>query len=882
MTGDSRPPREEVDDEIRFHLERKIEALVAAGMDPDEARREAKRRFGDVEEVRMSMERETRRRRREHGVRQRLEALAQDLRYAARRLLRSPVFSGVVVLTLALGIGANTAIFSVVDHILFRPLPFPDSEQLVALWSDVTRRGGPDDEWLSYANFADVREGVPAVASGAVWGGFAPTLVLDGEARAVQGAVVSREMFPEVLMVEPALGRAFLPAEDVPDGPLVMLVSDGFWRTVLGADPGAVGRTLELNGVGREVVGVMPAGFRPPFVADADVWIPAQVDAAAQAGRRGGFSWRGVLRLTPGATVDDARAQAASLGDRLEATYPEANTDMRFTLRPLHEDVVRTASAGLWVVMAAVGLLLLVACVNVANLLLARATSRAGELSIRAAVGAGRGRIVQQLLVESLVLAVIGGGLGVALGVIGTDALVALAPDGTPRIETVAVDARVLGFSALATVLAGLLFGVLPAVRVARADLQGALREGGRQGHGGRAGTRLRNGLVAAQVALAMVVMVGAGLLLQSFQNLRTVELGYRPTGALTFFVNLPATRYGEVETRHQFVADVEARLAALPGVDAVGAVESLPLSGFDGDVTFRIEGHPLPEPGQSVAAWIRPVTVGYREAMGLRLISGRWVEPGDVRDAPRVLLVNETLAERHFPDRNPVGQRLVLGGSADAPTWEVVGVVADTRHFSIRDDRREAVYLSYQQVSPAGLFFAVRVADGRDPLALVPDMRRAVAGIDGALAPQRVRAMSEVVAEALAPDRFLTLLLTLFAAVTLFLAVVGLYGVIAYTVSARLREMGVRMALGAEAGRIGRLVVTRSLVLAVGGVVGGLVLAASGAPALRSLLYGVGAVDPPTFALAAALLLVVAALASAVPAWRATRVNPVEVLRSE
>jgi predicted permease len=720
------------------------------------------------------------------------------------------------------------------------------------------------------------------VASGAVWGGFSPTLVLDGEARAVRGAVVSREMFPDVLQVEPALGRHFLPEEDVPDGPLVMLVSDAFWRTVLGADPDAVGRTLELNGVGREVVGVMPAGFRPPFVADADVWIPAQIDEAAQAGRRGGFSWRSVLRLEPRATVDQARAQAARLGDRLEAAHPQSNTDMRFTLRPLHEDVVRTASAGLWVVMAAVGLLLLVACVNVANLLLARASSRAGELSIRAAVGAGRGRIVQQLLVESLLLAVIGGGLGVALGVVGTDALVALAPEGTPRIDTVAVDARVLGFSALATVLAGLLFGVLPAVRVARANLQGALREGGRQGHGGRAGTRLRNGLVAAQVALAMVVMVGAGLLLQSFQNLRTVELGYRPADVLTFFVNLPATRYGEVETRHRFVADVEARLAALPGVDAVGGVESLPLSGFDGDVTFRVEGHPPPEPGQSVAAWIRPATVGYREAMGLRLISGRWVESGDVRDAPRVLLVNETLAERHFPDRNPVGQRLVLGGSADAPTWEIVGVVADTRHFSIRDDRREAVYLSYQQVSPAGLFFAVRLAGGRDPLALVPDMRRAVAEIDGALAPQRVRAMSEVVAEALAPDRFLALLLTLFAAATLFLAVVGLYGVIAYTVSARLREMGVRMALGAEAGRIGRLVVARSVLLAVGGVVVGLGLAAAGAPALRSLLYGVGAVDPVTFGLAAALLLTVAVLASAVPAWRAARVDPVEVLRTE
>jgi putative ABC transport system permease protein len=825
------------------------------------------------------MERETRRRRRGRGVRHRLETLGQDLGYAGRGLARTPVFTTVVALTLALGIGANTAIFSVVDHILFRPLPFPESEQLVALWSDVTRRGGPDDEWLSYANYADVRDGVPAVASGAVWGGWSPTLVRDDEARAVQGAVVSHEMFSKVLGVSPALGRGFLPEEDVPDGPRVVLVSDGLWREVLGADDDAPGLTLELNGLSYEVVGVMPSGFRPPFVPDAEVWTTAQVDEAAQQDRRGGFSWRSVLRLASAATVEDARAQVASLGRRLEEAYPRSNTGMGFTIRPLHDDMVRVASTGLWVVAGAVGLLLLVACVNVSNLLLARGTSRSGELSVRAAVGAGRGRIVQQLLVESLVLAAIGGGLGVGLGVLGTDALVALAPAGTPRIESISVDGRVLAFSLFATVFAALLFGLLPALRVARTDLQTLLRAGGRQGLGG---VRLRNGLVAGQVALAMVVMVGAGLLIQSFRNLSTVDLGYRPAGVLTFFVSLPGARYGDVATRHQFVAQVESRLAALPGVTAVGAVESLPLSGFDGDVDFGVEGHPPPEPGQERTAWVRPATPGYRDAMGIRLVAGRWIEPADVREAPRVLLVNETLADRHFPGENPVGRRLTLGGSPDAPTWEIVGVVADTRHFSIRDDRREAVYLSYQQVSPAGLFFAVRVPEGRDPLYLVPDVRRAVAGVDGALALRRVRAMDAVVGEALAPDRFLALLLTLFASVTLVLAVVGLYGVVSYAVTARFREVGVRVALGARAGRIGRLVVGRSLMLATAGVFGGLLLAAAGAPLLRSLLYGVGAVDLPTFGLTAALLLAVAALASAVPAWRATRVDPVEVLRTD
>lgn len=882
MTGDARPPRDEVDEEIRFHLERKVEALVASGMSPAEARREARRSFGDVEEVRMKMERETRRRRREHGLRQRLETVVHDVRYGVRRLLRAPAFSAVVVLTLGLGIGANTAIFSVVDHILFRPLPFPDSERLVALWTDVTARGGPEDEWLSYANFADVRDGVQAVESAAVWGGWSPTLVLDGEARAVQGAVVTREMFTDVLRIDPALGRAFAPEEDRPDAPLVVLVSDGLWRAALGADPNVLGRAIELNGLSYEIIGVMPAGFRPPFVSDADVWITAGVDETLQQAGRGGFSWRSVARLAPTATIDDARAQATTLARRLEQEYPASNTDMGFTLRPLHEDLVRTASTGLWVVMGAVGLLLLVACVNVANLLLARASSRAGELSVRAAVGAGRGRIVQQLLVESLLLALLGGALGIVLGVVGTDALVALAPDGTPRIESVGVDGRILGFSALATVLAGLLFGLMPALRVARTDLQAVLRESGREGQGGRAGIRLRNGLVAGQVALAMVVVVGAGLLLQSFRNLSTVDLGYRPAGVLTFFVNLPQSRYGDVSTRHQFVAEIGGRLEALPTVAAVGAVESLPLSGFDGDVTFNIEGRPRPEPGQETTTWIRPATPGYQDAIGLRLVSGRWIEAADEREAPRVVVVNETLAERHFPGQNPLGERLTLGAALDAPTWEIVGVVADTRHFSVRDDRREAIYLSFLQVSPAGLFFAVRATDGRDPLSIVPEVRRAIGEIDVALAPRQVETMTDVVGRALAPDRFLAMLLTLFAVVTLILAVVGLYGVIAYTVSARLREMGVRLALGAEATRIGRLVVVRSLSLAAGGVALGLVMAAAGAPALRSLLYGVGAVDPFTFASVAVLLLAVSVLASAIPAWRASRVDPVAVLRSE
>jgi predicted permease len=374
--------------------------------------------------------------------------------------------------------------------------------------------------------------------------------------------------------------------------------------------------------------------------------------------------------------------------------------------------------------------------------------------------------------------------------------------------------------------------------------------------------------------------LVGAGLLLQTFQNLRTVDLGYQPEGVLTFFVGLPAARYGDVPTRHQLVETLESRLTALPGVSAAGAVESLPLSGYDGDVTFNVEGRTRPEPGSEHVTWIRPTTEGYRAAMGLRIVSGRWVESSDIRGGPRVVVINQTLADRHFPGENPIGQRLTLGGNAEAPPWEIVGVVGDTRHFTGRDDSREAIFVPYLQVSPAGFFFAIRADAGRDAMALLPDVRATLATIDESLAPRRIRAMQDVVGEAMASERFLAMLLTLFAGVTLLLAVVGLYGVVAYAVNARLKEMGVRIALGARTTHIGRSVVGRSLALAGGGVVAGLILAAAGAPAMRSLLYGVGASDPRTLVLTAGILFGVAVLASAVPALRASRVDPARVLR--
>ncbi len=872
---------EALDAEIRFHLERKVDALLAQGLSRSEAEREAARRFGDVAEVRMRMKKEARRLRRDERVRSWVGGWGRDLRHALRQWARNPGFTAIVVLTLALGIGANTAIFSVVDHVLLRPLAFPDPDRLAVLWSDVTRRGGPADEWLSYANFDDVRSMTPAVAEGAVWGGIAPTLTGRGEARAVPGAVVSHEMFEQVLGVSPALGRVFTPGEDLPDAPRVAIVSDGFWRSVLGSDPHAVGQPLVLDGEATEVVGVMPAGFRPPFASDAEIWLPIRLDPVAEQQHRGGFYLRSVVRLAPDVDLVAAQRQVSAVAGRLEADHPDSNTAMGFTVRGLQHDLVASARGGLWIVFGSVVLLLLVACVNVANLLLAQATSRRSEVAVRSALGAGRARIVRQLVAESTGLAVVGGGAGALLGLLGTRALVALAPAGTPRIDEASVDLRVLAFTLGVSVTAGLLFGLVPALRVSGGEVQLDLREGGRGSQGGAGGLRLRNGLVAAQVALALVVLVGAGLLSRSYRNLRAVDMGFEPAGALTLFLSLPEARYPDSDAIRSFVREAETRLASAPGVSGVGVVNSLPLSGFDGDASFNVDGRPPPPPGQETAAWVRRMTPGYADAMKLRLITGRPISAADESDGTRVVLINETLAARYFEGENPVGRHLDFGEPGGS-LWEVVGVVADVRNFSVRDDRRPAVYMAFEQVPVRSAFFVVRVESGRDPSAVIPEVRAMLYDMDPALAAQDVEPMTDVIASALAPDRFLATLLGLFAGLTLVLAVVGLYGVISYSVSARRRELGVRMALGAESGDIGRLVVVRALILSGIGIAAGAGLALVGAPLLRALLYGVDANDPVTFAATAGLLIVVAVGAAAVPAWRATRLDPTRSLRAD
>ena len=813
-------------------------------------------------------------------ITQGLERLGRDLRFGFRQLVRNPVFTTVAIITLALGIGANTAIFSVVDGILFRPLPLPEPGRLVNVWTDVSERAGPTDEWLSWANYRTLKEEATALEALGAWGGLRPTLTGDGPAEQLQAAVVSPGMFSEVLRVSPSLGRTFRESDDRPGAPGVAILSHGFWQRAFGGRADIVGERIRLNGESVEVIGVMPARFRPPFVPDAELWTVPRLDPAVQETRRGGFSWRAVGRLAGDASVATATAQLRVLGDRLESRFPESNTGMSFRAVALRDDMVESARAGLLVLLGAVAFVLLVACVNVANLLLSRAASREEELTVRAALGAGRGRLVTQLLAEALLLALAGGVAGVAVAYWGTDLLVSLAPAGTPRIQEVAVDGRILAITALVTLVAGLAFGLVPALRAGAREAGDVVRATGRGRIQGRATTRLRGVLVVGQVALALVLLVGAGLLVRSFGNLRTFDLGFRPAGVLTMQVNLPGDEYGSGDALRAFYADLEGRLGAIPGVESVAFTSTVPLTGFDGDVSFNVEGEPVPGPGVSQATWIRRVTPTYFETMGIDIVGGRGFEPTDDQNAVRVVVINESFAARYFGGRNPVGKRINLG-SPDDPTWrEIVGVARDVRNFGIREESRVAMYAPYAQVPTGYVFPVLRTSVPAERV--VPAARAALGEIDPNLAVGRISTMEEIVGAALAPDRFVASLLSLFAGVALVLAIVGLYGVVAYGVGRRLPEMGVRMAVGASNTEIAAMVVRQSMTLVGIGIGAGLIVAAGLTRFVEGLLFGVNALDPATYLLVAAALAAAGAAAAAVPAVRAGRVDPVRVLSAD
>ncbi|MGH7571211.1 MAG: ABC transporter permease [Gemmatimonadota bacterium] len=818
-----------------------------------------------------------------------MDALLQDLRYAFRSLRKSPGFTAVAVLTLALGIGATTAIFSVIDGVLLEPLPYAAPERTVMLWS--SWKDFPQT-WVSYDEFEAYRDEVGAFEEIGLWyGGLSATVEGRGEAERVPAVAVTRNLF-RILGVETALGRAFLPEEDVPGNDAAVILGYDLWQRRFGGDPSIVGRPALINGTERLVVGVLPAGFRMPVDYGAgeptEAWFPLAAQAEdyeAVAGPEiafggGAHTFYAVARLAPGATVEQANAELGALTARLAAqgVYP-ADWGFQATAIPLPEEVTGTIRPVLLVLLGAVALVLLIACANVAGLLLVRGEVRRREIGIRAALGAGRGRLAWQFLTESVLLSLVGGAIGVWLAWLGVQAVRAVAPESLPRIDEIGVDGVVLAFATIASLATAVLTGELPALRAAGMDPSKSLKDG-QAATPGSGRLRTRHALVALQIALAVVLVIGAGLTIRSVRNLLAIDPGFSGEDVLTMQVSLPSARYPDAAEVAAFYAELQPGIAELPGVEAAGAVRVLPLATDIGDMGVHVPGHQH-EPGDPTAAEWQVATPGFFEAMGTELLAGRFIDERDHADAPLVLVINRSFADKYFAGRDPLGRPVVIGGG---PAWSVIGVVEDTRHNGLTGPVRPRFYAPHAQL-PSGFeqrTMSLVIKANRDPTSLIQPVRGAIRRMDPRLAISDVRLMEKIVGESVAGPRFAMLLLAAFAGLALVLGAVGIYGVIAYAVSQRTREIGVRIALGAGKGRVLSLIVRQGLAIALVGIVIGLAAAFMATRVLGSVLYGVSATDPITFAGVTLMLALVALLASWIPARRAARVDPMVALRSE
>jgi predicted permease len=794
-----------------------------------------------------------------------------DIRYALRSLQRHPVFALTAILTLGLGIGANTAIFSAVNGVLLRPLRYPDPDRIFTIWGHHASIGR---ETASLPDFLDWRK-ARSFSGMAAWANTAFTVTGADEPEVVSGALVTPNYF-RVLGAPIPQGRDF--REDEARGAArVVVLSQGYWQRAYGGRPEVVGRRITLGGLPYTIVGAGARGLERP--AQVDIWAPLAIDTTA--GRRNDFL-QVIGRLAPGAAPETARVELETIARRLEAEYPATNAGWGVELIGLHERIVGEIRPALLVFLGAVVLVLLIACANVANLMLVRVAARERELTLRVALGASRRRLVRQLLTESVLLALAGGVLGVGLAVWGVGALRALEPGTLPRLQEIRLDGRALAFALVLSVGTGLLFGVVPAIRALGFDLRGGLAEGGRALAGARSAARTRSALVLAEVALASVLLVGAALLLRSFVGLTRVDPGISVDGILTARVTLPRSRYSEPARQVAFADALLERARALPGVSSAALGTDAPVDDGMPYWSFAVDGVEQPPPEVVQDAVVYRATPEYFHTFGLPLIHGRLFEAGDRADGTPVAVVSQALAQRYWPGQNPVGSRITFDDATDsAATWmSVVGVVGDVLQDGAMSPAYPQIYVPFAQISGRSMVVALRTTG--DPLALVPALKQALAGIDPNLALSRVTTMDQRLAGTLARPRVNALLLAAFAVTALILAALGIYGVIAYSVVQRTRELGIRVALGARAEDVLGMVMRQGLTPVLIGLAIGLGAAALGSRVLRSLLYGVAATDLATYGAVAAFLAAVAVAASYVPARRAARSDPMTALRTE
>jgi len=856
-----------LDEELRSHLEMRAADNLAGGMTPEEARYDAQKRFGNTTLLKENI--------RAVDIIGWLDTAARDFRHALRILHRSPGFTAVAVLTLALGIGANTAIFSVVDAILLRPLPYPEPDRLVRVWESSLKFDSPRNV-VNPLNFLDWRDHSQSFETMAAISGLMTNLSSHGQPIAVQGMQVSPEFFP-VLRIAPFLGRTFTPAEAVPGQDRSVILSYELWQRQFGADRAIVGQKVDVDGLPNEVIGIMPKGFSFPKI-KAEVWTPLPLTRSEE--WKGGRFLTVVARLKPGISIGQAHQDMLRVANITAQARPDNNKNWSAGVFPMLEDATQGVRRPLWVLLASVSFLLLIACANVANLLLMRGTGRMREMAVRSALGAARSRIILQLFVECLLLSLAGMAAGLLFAHLGLGSLLALIPQNAPlpRSEPIAIDARVLLFTFLASLFTTVVFGLAPALRLSRVDLQNALKQGTlRGGVGGH--QSLRRCFVVAEVALALLLSVGAGLMLRSFAKLISADPGFSPEHVLTMHIWTSPSRYHDNLKRSQYVDHILAEIRNTPGVQSAGSTHFLPLTEKISGSCFSPADQPAPSPAESPSAQFLIITSGYFQAMGTSLLSGRDFEDRDSFNSQPVAIVNHAFVERFYSGQRVLGKQLRICWTIEKPV-EIVGVVADAHQAQLQDAPAPTIFLSNSQ---APMYFATLVVRAAgDPRQIARSAEAAVHRVDADQAISDIQTMNTVFSDSVSSSRFQAVLLLVFAGLAVALAMIGVYGIVSYSISQRTNEIGIRVALGARSADVVRLVLREALTLAAIALLLGLAGSLALSRVLQTLLFEVTTTDPATLASVCGLVLTVSALAAVLPARRATHIDPMVALRYE